>query len=52
MAVDTSFNRSKPSINSLAQMPDVTPPNNPVITDATFIDSYISVQWIPNIESD
>ena len=52
VAVDTSFNRSKPSINSLAQMPDVTPPNNPVITDAAFIDSYISVQWIPNIESD
>lgn len=52
VAVDTSFNRSKPSINSLAQMPDVTPPNIPLIKDVKFLDNYIKVNWMPNIEAD
>ena len=52
IAVDTSFNRSKPSINSLAQMPDVTPPNHPVIKSINFKDKMMVIYWIPNIESD
>ena len=52
IAVDTSFNRSKPSINSLAQMPDVTPPNHPVIKSIDFKDNMMVIYWIPNIESD
>ena len=52
IAVDTSFNRSKPSINSLAQMPDVTPPNHPVIKSIDFKDKMMVIYWIPNIESD
>ena len=52
VAVDTSFNRSKPSINSLAQMPDVTPPNHPVIKNVEFKNDIILISWIPNIEND
>ena len=33
-------------------MPDVTPPNIPLIKDVKFLDNYIKVNWIPNIESD
>ncbi len=52
VAVDTSFNRSKPSINSLAQMPDVTPPNHPIIKNVEFNDGIIVISWMPNIEND
>lgn len=52
IAVDTSFNRSKPSINSLAQMPDVTPPNHPIIKNVEFKDGIIVISWMPNIEND
>ena len=52
VAVDTSYNLSKPSINSLAQMPDVTPPHSPVIKNVKFIDDNIVIDWMQNIESD
>ncbi len=52
VAVDTSYNLSKPSINSLAQMPDVTPPHSPVIKSVKFIDDNIVIDWMQNIESD
>ena len=52
VAVDTSYNLSKPSINSLAQMPDVTPPHNPVIKNIEFSQDNIIIEWIPNVETD
>jgi hypothetical protein len=52
VAVDTSYNLSKPSINSLAQMPDVTPPHNPVIKSVEFSEDNIIIEWIPNVETD
>ena len=52
VAVDTSYNLSKPSINSLAQMPDVTPPHSPVIKSVKFTDDNIVIDWMQNIESD
>ena len=52
IAVDTSYNRSKPSVNSLAQMPDVTPPSSPVIKNIEFEDDNLIVNWISNVESD
>tara|TARA_Y100000589_G_C27182049_1_gene641189 strand:- start:712 stop:2721 length:2010 start_codon:yes stop_codon:yes gene_type:complete len=52
VAVDTSFNLSKPSINSLAQMPDVIPPHSPVIKTVNFSDDNLIIEWIPNVETD
>lgn len=52
IAVDTLYNRSKPSINSLAQMPDVVPPNQPVISNVKLKDGNILIEWIPNAEKD
>jgi len=52
VAVDTSYNLSKPSINSLAQMPDVTPPHNPVIKSVEFSEDNIIIEWTPNVETD
>lgn len=52
VAVDTLLNRSKPSINSLAQMPDVIPPKHPVISNVKMEDGIIVVEWIPNKEGD
>ncbi len=52
IAIDTSFNRSKPSINSLAQMPDVVPPKSPLIKYVRAEQDKIIVGWLPNTESD
>lgn len=52
VAVDTSFNYSKPSINSLAQMPDVVAPAIPVIKFIKPQEKSIKVEWLPNIDSD
>lgn len=52
VAVDTMYNRSKPSINSLAQMPDVIPPNQPIISNASFSEGIVTVSWIPNADGD
>ena len=54
LAVDTLFNISKPSINSLAQMPDVTPPKSPVISSINTHNEIIQpvVKWIKNVDED
>ena len=52
MAIDTNFNRSKPSINSLAQMPDVTPPLTPLIKNVYLEDKNIRVDWLKNADTD
>jgi uncharacterized protein len=52
IAVDTNYNRSNPSINSLAQMPDVIPPNQPVIRNISIVDGAIRIDWLPNVEND
>jgi hypothetical protein len=52
VAMDTSFNRSKPSANSLAQMPDVIGPKKPLIK-AVVVDTVSAiVQWLPNVDAD
>lgn len=52
VAVDTNYNRSKPSINSIAQMPDVIPPQKPVLKNVSTIDGTILIEWLANVESD
>ena len=54
LAVDTLFNISKPSINSLAQMPDVIPPKNPVISSISTHTELKKpvVNWIENVDVD
>lgn len=54
VAVDTLYNISKPSINSLAQMPDVIPPKNPVLSNVGISKdtSTILVSWIANADAD
>lgn len=52
IAVDTLYNRSKPSINSLAQMPDVIPPKQPIISGVNYVDEKVAVSWIPNVDGD
>lgn len=52
VAVDTLLNRSKPSINSMAQMPDVVPPKQPVISNVRLDEGNIVVEWISNKDND
>ncbi len=54
VAVDTLYNISKPSINSLAQMPDVVAPKKPVLSNVGISKdtSTIVVTWIPNVDAD
>jgi len=52
VAIDTNFNRSQPSINSLAQMPDVTPPLTPLIKNVYLEDKNIRVDWLKNADTD
>lgn len=52
VAIDTLYNISKPSINSLAQMPDVVPPKQPVLKNVTEVEGNIEVEWISNVDED
>ena len=52
VAIDTNFNRSQPSINSLAQMPDVTPPLTPVIKNVSLEEGNIRINWLKNVDPD
>ena len=52
IAVDTSYNRSSPSINSLAQMPDVTAPNKVLIKKVEEKEGQLLISWLANVESD
>lgn len=52
VAIDTSFNRSKPSANSLAQMPDVIGPKAPLIKSVVVDTISAVVEWLPNVDAD
>lgn len=52
VAIDTSYNRSLPSINSLAQMPDVTPPNKVLIKKVEEKNEKLVLTWLANVEPD
>jgi len=52
VAIDTNFNRSIPSDNTLAKMPDVTPPLQPVIKSASADTANAKVSWLANADAD
>ena len=52
VAVDTSFNRSKPSEYASGSMPDILPPERPFLKNITYENETIVVEWIPNSDAD
>lgn len=52
VAIDTSYNRSKPSAIATAVLPDVVAPERPVISQVGYSDEGIIVNWIRNVEED
>lgn len=52
IAVDSSFNRSLPSINSLAQMPDVIAPRVPQIKSVVADGEDLIIEWLANVDAD
>jgi len=52
VAIDSCFNRSAPSENTLAQMPDVTPPLQPLIKNIIADTTKATVSWLPNVDVD
>ncbi len=52
VAVDTNFNRSKPSENTLAKMPDVVGPMQPLIKSVACDTVTAVITWLPNVDLD
>lgn len=52
VAIDTNFNRSTPSENTLAKMPDVTSPLQPVIKNIQADTTRAEVIWLANADVD
>jgi hypothetical protein len=52
VAVDTSYNRSKPSALVSAKMPDVLPPEKPFIKNIHYENDQIIINWVKNIDKD
>lgn len=52
VAIDSSFNRSIPSENTLARMPDATPPLQPVIKNIVSDSVKTVITWLPNVDVD
>lgn len=52
LAADTNYNRSELSEIIIAQLPDVIPPQKPVINDISKGESSISVGWIKSLDDD
>lgn len=52
VAIDTNFNRSQPSENTLARMPDVNPPLQPVIKNIKCDSTKAIITWLANVDPD
>lgn len=52
VAIDSSFNKSKPSKITGAAMPDVTPPEMPLIKNGYMDNKYLKVEWVANADDD
>lgn len=52
VAIDTNFNRSTPSENTLAKMPDVVPPIQPLIKNISSDTNVITIEWLANVDVD
>ena len=51
-AVDESYNRSAPSRMVFAQMPDIVPPQTPIITRLGIAKEKITMEWTESPQSD
>lgn len=51
-AMDSSFNRSKPSETVSLQLPDVMSPTQPFIKSVEVKDDYPSIIWMKNVDND
>ncbi|MGE0590727.1 MAG: fibronectin type III domain-containing protein [Cyclobacteriaceae bacterium] len=52
VAVDTSFNRSRPSAVVAVKLPDVTAPVQPFISSLRQREDSVLIEWLPNPETD
>jgi hypothetical protein len=52
VAVDTSYNRSKPSVAVFGAMPDILAPEKPFLKNASSHEENILIEWIPNVDPD
>ncbi len=52
VAVDSAWNRSKPSEWISGNLPDVTAPERPVIKEINYTDENVVIHWVPNVEGD
>jgi fibronectin type 3 domain-containing protein len=52
IAVDTSYNRSKPTMPVSGKMPDILAPEKPFIKTARVEAGNIVVEWIKNVDDD
>lgn len=52
VAVDTFYNRSKPSAFVSGAMPDILAPEKPFIKNVSYEDDQIIIEWIRNVDTD
>ncbi|MCG8476807.1 MAG: hypothetical protein MI784_15185 [Cytophagales bacterium] len=52
VAVDSSYNRSKPSELVSVQFPDVVPPERPQLKAVVQKGNFLEVEWLPNVDED
>jgi hypothetical protein len=52
VALDSSYNKSNPSLVKGARMPDVIPPEQPLIKSANMKNDDIVIAWIANVDDD
>lgn len=52
LAMDTAYNKSEWSEPVYARLPDVMPPEKPMIRQVEPVDQAIRVEWIPNVDED
>ncbi|MEP2024532.1 MAG: hypothetical protein ABJH98_12565 [Reichenbachiella sp.] len=52
LAIDTAYNKSEVSEPVYAHLPDVMPPEKPMIRQVEPTENSIRVEWIPNVDQD
>lgn len=52
VAIDTSYNRSKPSEVAVSRLPDVVPPETPGVSRIAYSEEGIIVEWVGNVDDD
>ena len=52
LAIDTSYNKSDLSAAVYGHLPDVMPPEKPMIKQVESTENAIRIEWIPNVDED